>query len=109
MNVLKLIGKTSNKLKTASKPTINQSYNLFSFLLIKRSASTMNPQTNSVSYKETQGQGSQEAKNIKQDPQDREVQTEAEIREKNFDKTNADSFPTSDPPSSIPDPKYEES
>lgn len=66
----------------------------------------MNPQTNSVSYKETQAQ---QAKNVKQDPQDRVTTTEEEIRDKNFDKTNADSFPSSDPPSSIPDPKYEES
>jgi hypothetical protein len=62
MNVLKVIGRTSNKLNLASKPNNKQSYNLFSFLLIKRSASTMNPQTNSISYKETQAQGSKEAK-----------------------------------------------
>lgn len=69
----------------------------------------MNPQTNSVSYKAAQTQTSQEPEYVPQDPQDRIATTEEEIREKNFDKTNADSFPTSDPPSSIPDPKYAES
>lgn len=31
-----------------------------------------------------------------------------EIREENLDKTIEDSFPASDPPSSIPDPEQEE-
>ena len=43
------------------------------------------------------------------DPEDRHATTEKQIREKNLDKTLADSFPTSDPPSSIPDPAEEES
>lgn len=34
--------------------------------------------------------------------------SEEEIREENFDKTIEDSFPASDPPSSIPDPDEEE-
>jgi hypothetical protein len=38
------------------------------------------------------------------DPEERPVQTPGQIREKMLDKTLADSFPTSDPPSSIPDP-----
>jgi hypothetical protein len=40
------------------------------------------------------------------DPEDRQVNrdSEHEKREKTHDKTLADSFPTSDPPSSIPDP-----
>jgi hypothetical protein len=38
------------------------------------------------------------------DPEERPVGNEAELREKMLDKTLADSFPTSDPPSSIPDP-----
>jgi hypothetical protein len=40
------------------------------------------------------------------DPEDRPItqNNEEEQREKNLDKTLADSFPTSDPPSSIPDP-----
>lgn len=40
------------------------------------------------------------------DPEDRIVDENEEesVREKNHDKTLADSFPTSDPPSSIPDP-----
>jgi hypothetical protein len=31
-----------------------------------------------------------------------------EVREENLDRTIADSFPASDPPSSIPDPEEEE-
>ena len=44
------------------------------------------------------------------DPEDRPVHPDNEraIREKNLDKTLADSFPTSDPPSTIPDPQEEE-
>lgn len=44
------------------------------------------------------------------DPEDRPIpgHDEKSIRERNFDKTLADSFPTSDPPSSIPDPAEEE-
>jgi hypothetical protein len=40
------------------------------------------------------------------DPEDRPTPPgeEKARREKNLDKTIADSFPTSDPPSSIPDP-----
>jgi hypothetical protein len=44
------------------------------------------------------------------DPEDRQVPEgdTARMREKNLDKTIADSFPTSDPPSSLPDPSGEE-
>jgi len=44
------------------------------------------------------------------DPEDRPVSPDNQhaVREKNLDKTLADSFPTSDPPSSIPDPAEEE-
>ena len=44
--------------------------------------------------------------NRPRDPEDRPVasEDEAQQREKMHDKTLADSFPTSDPPSSIPDP-----
>lgn len=44
------------------------------------------------------------------DPEDRPVREGSvrAIKEKNLDKTIADSFPTSDPPSSIPDPAEEE-
>ena len=38
------------------------------------------------------------------DPEDRPVRNAEELKEKTFDKTDADSFPASDPPSSIPDP-----
>jgi hypothetical protein len=43
------------------------------------------------------------------DPEDRPVKNEQELREKMMDKTLADSFPTSDPPSTIPDPAGEDS
>ena len=52
---------------------------------------------------------SQNAKN--RTPKKREPEhhkSEEEIREENFDKTLEDSFPASDPPSSIPDPDEEE-
>jgi hypothetical protein len=44
------------------------------------------------------------------DPEDRPTARDDEDaqREKNLDKTLADSFPTSDPPSSIPDPSGDE-
>jgi len=44
------------------------------------------------------------------DPEDRPAPADDEDaqREKNMDKTLADSFPTSDPPSSIPDPSGDE-
>ncbi|HEU5406671.1 MAG TPA: hypothetical protein VFU48_02820 [Nitrospira sp.] len=40
------------------------------------------------------------------DPEDRVIdeQNGSQVREKMLDKTLADSFPASDPPSSIPDP-----
>jgi hypothetical protein len=43
------------------------------------------------------------------DLEDRPVKNEQELREKMLDKTLADSFPTSDPPSTIPDPADEDS
>jgi len=44
--------------------------------------------------------------NTGRDPEDRAVkkESEQETREKMMDKTLADSYPASDPPSSIPDP-----
>jgi len=43
---------------------------------------------------------------IARDPEDRIIdeQNERDVREKMLDKTIADSFPSSDPPSSITDP-----
>jgi len=38
------------------------------------------------------------------DPEERPAQYHQEVREKTLDKTLADSFPTSDPPSTLPDP-----
>ena len=50
-------------------------------------------------------------KHTGRDPEDRPVNTESEekVREKMLDKTLADSFPTSDPPSSIPNPGEDDS
>ncbi len=47
----------------------------------------------------------------RRDPEERPItkEDEEEIREKMHDKTLADSFPTSDPPSSIPDPAEDDS
>lgn len=47
----------------------------------------------------------------RRDPEERPVDesSEDEVREKMLDKTLADSFPTSDPPSSIPDPGEDDS
>lgn len=47
----------------------------------------------------------------RRDPEGRDVDvdSEEELREKMHDKTLADSFPTSDPPSSIPDPSEDDS
>jgi hypothetical protein len=42
------------------------------------------------------------------DLEDRRVEAEQAIREKGHDKTLADSFPTSDPPSTIPDPALDD-
>lgn len=51
-----------------------------------------------------------EAASRPRDPEDRPVHPEDEQqqREKMHDKTLADSFPTSDPPSTIPDPAEDE-
>lgn len=46
---------------------------------------------------------------VSRDPEDRPAANEHELREKMLDKTLADSFPTSDPPSTIPDPVGEDS
>lgn len=44
----------------------------------------------------------------KRDPEERPTETGKQDREKSHDKTLADSFPTSDPPSTIPDPSGED-
>ncbi len=41
------------------------------------------------------------------DPEDRLARSEGQQRDRGLDKTLADSFPTSDPPSTIPDPNLE--
>ncbi len=45
----------------------------------------------------------------RRDPEERPTTQDEDIREKMHDKTLADSFPTSDPPSSIPDPAEDDS
>ena len=40
----------------------------------------------------------------RRDPEERPAEDDSQLREKAHDKTLADSFPTSDPPSTIPDP-----
>jgi hypothetical protein len=46
----------------------------------------------------------------RRDPEDRSTGKQPhEVRDKMLDKTLADSFPTSDPPSSIPDPEEDDS
>jgi hypothetical protein len=45
----------------------------------------------------------------RRDPEERPASSQEETREKMLDKTLADSFPTSDPPSSIPDPSEDDS
>jgi hypothetical protein len=45
----------------------------------------------------------------RRDPEERAVDSDVEAREKSMDKTLADSFPTSDPPSTIPDPSGDDS
>jgi hypothetical protein len=51
-----------------------------------------------ITTEEPEHQGS------RRDPEERPVNNSEETKERNLDKTLADSFPTSDPPSSIPDP-----
>jgi hypothetical protein len=59
----------------------------------------------------TPKQSNKEAKSpvVKRDPEYFRVASKHQIREKNLDKTLADSFPTSDPPSTIPDPSAADS
>jgi hypothetical protein len=58
-----------------------------------------------VSHQDPEHHGS------RRDPEERAISkdNEAQTREKMHDKTLADSFPTSDPPSSIPDPAEDDS
>ena len=50
-----------------------------------------------------------EVKGSRRDPEDRPAKTHDQIREKMLDKTLADSFPTSDQPSTVPDPSAADS
>lgn len=68
-------------------------------------ADTDHKESKQIAHAEPEHAGS------RRDPEDRRVDenAEEEVREKAMDKTLADSFPTSDPPSSIPDPGEEDS
>jgi hypothetical protein len=50
-----------------------------------------------------------EAPGSNRDPEERPADNKEDLREKMLDKTLADSFPTSDPPSTIPDPAEDDS
>lgn len=50
-----------------------------------------------------------EAPGSNRDPEERPAENKKDLREKMLDKTLADSFPTSDPPSTIPDPAEDDS
>lgn len=52
-----------------------------------------------------------EKRGSRRDPEERRVESEdkKQVRDKMLDKTLADSFPTSDPPSTIPDPEEDDS
>jgi hypothetical protein len=69
---------------------------------------TTNPKNAPENYE--LGDDSTTDSNTKRNPEDWQVPPEnkREIRERNLDKTIADSFPTSDPPSTIPNPEEEE-
>ncbi len=58
--------------------------------------------TPQVTHKEPEHRGSGRA------PEERPAKRPNDVREKSLDKTIADSFPTSDPPSTIPDPGEDE-
>ena len=53
---------------------------------------------------------SEAGENRRRDPEDRPVADKPHtLKDKMLDKTLADSFPTSDPPSTIPDPEEDDS
>jgi hypothetical protein len=64
----------------------------------------MNPKPDNAANNDQPGPEPTSNPSLRRDPEDRPVASEEQIREKTMDKTLADSFPTSDPPSSIPDP-----
>jgi hypothetical protein len=47
--------------------------------------------------------------NSRRDPEERPIASGTEAKQKSLDKTLADSYPTSDPPSTIPDPSGDDS
>jgi hypothetical protein len=51
----------------------------------------------------------QDPESSRRDPEDRPVVNNHELKDKMLDKTLADSFPTSDPPSTIPNPGDDDS
>jgi hypothetical protein len=69
----------------------------------------MSPEKNNFAEKNQHGTGPAADPGIERDREERPTHDEHEIREKALDKTLADSFPTSDPPSTIPDPGEDDS
>jgi hypothetical protein len=69
---------------------------------------TTNPKNDSETYE--LGSDPNSDPNSKRNPEDLKVPPENKraIRERNLDRTIEDSFPTSDPPSTIPNPGEEE-
>ena len=70
----------------------------------------MNPKRHSASQQPTLPHDPA-AGTTNRDPEDREIKEEREheVKDKMMDKTLADSYPASDPPSTIPDPSEEDS
>jgi len=56
-----------------------------------------------------QGPAGSEQPGSNRDPEERPAEDQEQLREKMLDKTLADSFPTSDLPSTIPDPAEDDS
>jgi hypothetical protein len=69
----------------------------------------MDSKSDSTTNKQPPGCDPSIERDRNRDPEDRSAEHKHEIREKMLDKTLADSFPTSDPPSSIPNPEEEDS
>ena len=69
----------------------------------------MNSQPDSEAKPEMNPKIDSEECGSRRDPEERPAPDKEALREKNLDKTLADSFPTSDPPSSIPDPAEDDS
>jgi hypothetical protein len=83
---------------TSSKPAVENPATWWS----------MNPNPKNPAENYQPGAGPAANTEKKRDPENRPAGNEEDVREKTLDKTLADSFPTSDPPSSIPDPSEDD-